>query len=134
MAQPDFPNRKCRFGHFGLEGGGGGRGGGCRSMVVGRSNVSLPGSHWALGVRGTVAGHRLGALERGRRGYPPLAMHPLGGGGGWPFLDVFVRFWRGGLHLPMRSMSGQQVRTGGVTGKQPILPTRPLNSGGGGWG
>ena len=34
----------------------------------------------ALGVRGTVAGHRLGALEGGG-GVPP-PMHPLGGGGG----------------------------------------------------
>ena len=31
------------------------------------------------GVRETVAGHRLGALERGVP--PPLPMHPLGGGG-----------------------------------------------------
>ena len=30
----------------------------------------------ALGVRGTVAGHRLGALEGGRGVPPPLPMHP----------------------------------------------------------
>ena len=30
----------------------------------------------ALGVRGTVAGHRLGALEKGGGGTSPLRMHP----------------------------------------------------------
>ena len=34
----------------------------------------------ALGVRGTAAGHRLGALEGGGGG-SPLPMHPSGGGG-----------------------------------------------------
>ena len=39
----------------------------------------------ALGVRETVAGHRLGALEGGGGGLAPaLLMHPLGGGGGVP--------------------------------------------------
>ena len=32
----------------------------------------------ALGVRGTVAGHSLGALEGGGGTPPPLAMHPWG--------------------------------------------------------
>ena len=31
---------------------------------------------WALGVRGTVAGHRLGALEGGGGLPPPIPMHP----------------------------------------------------------
>ena len=30
----------------------------------------------ALGVRGTMAGHRLGAVEGGRGYLPPLPMHP----------------------------------------------------------
>ena len=33
----------------------------------------------ALAVRRTVAGHRLGALERGGGGAPPLPMHPCRG-------------------------------------------------------
>ena len=37
----------------------------------------------ALGVRETVDGHRLGALEGGGGGLPPsLPMHPWGGGAG----------------------------------------------------
>ena len=36
----------------------------------------------ALGVRGTVAGHRLGALEGGGGYPPPLPMHPCRGVGG----------------------------------------------------
>ena len=38
----------------------------------------------ALGVRGTVSGHRLGALEAGVGGPPPLPMHP------WPW---DTHFW-----------------------------------------
>ena len=34
----------------------------------------------ALAIRGTVAGHGLGALERGGGGLPPLPMYPWGGG------------------------------------------------------
>ena len=36
----------------------------------------------ALGVRGTVAGHRLGALEGGGGDLPPFHCIPRGGGGG----------------------------------------------------
>ena len=53
-------------------------GGGCQSgwgRLLSVANAML-----ALAVRGTVAGHMLGALEGGG-GLPPLPMHSLGGGG-----------------------------------------------------
>ena len=42
----------------------------------------------ALGVRGTVAGHRLGALERGGGYLPPFRCIPWGVGGGGPPVGV----------------------------------------------
>ena len=44
-----------------------------------------------LGVGGAVAGRRLGALEGG--GYPPLPMHPWGGGGAGRVIEAMV--WGG---------------------------------------
>ena len=55
------------------------------SKRLGRLQMPL---RLALGVRGTVAGHRLGALEGVP---PPLPMHPWGGGGG---LAKHGGFWQ----------------------------------------
>ena len=41
----------------------------------------------ALAVRGTVAGHRLGARDGGWGYVPPFPMHPWGGGGVAPFFQ-----------------------------------------------
>ena len=54
--------------------------GGCQSGWGGYCRLKMP-LKLALGVRETVAGHRLGALEGG--GSPPLPMHPWGGGVIW---------------------------------------------------
>ena len=51
-----------------------------KAVVGGYCRLQMPFS-LALGVRGTVAGHRLGALEEGGGGVlpPPDPMHPCGG-------------------------------------------------------
>ena len=57
-------------------------GGGCQSgWAGGYCRLQMP-LRPALGVRGTVAGHRLGALEEGGGGLPPPPFQcvPLGGG------------------------------------------------------
>ena len=71
----------------------------------------------ALGVRGTVAGHRLGVPERGGRGGvpPPLPMHPCSGavrsGGGGARVAV-TGGWKSGWDLNL-----WRVQTGwGVVG------------------
>ena len=55
-------------------------GGGCQSGWGGYCPLQMP-LKPALGIRKTVAGHRLGALEGG--GYLPLPLHPCLWDGGW---------------------------------------------------
>ena len=110
MARQDIPNGKLRFsrdGHFGLAGGGGGGQGTPRDALEGKGPQRRPqrrlgrrleevakavgGGYCrlqmplklALAVRGTVAGHRVGALESGGGppfqcipGHPPLLVRP----------------------------------------------------------
>ena len=59
----------------------------------------------ALGVRGTVAGHRLGALEGGGGVPPPLPMHPC------PSPTVLLRVPLGHLRVVLRGAEVCGVRS-----------------------